>query len=610
MPHQTQRTDKGFSLIELLVVVLIIGLVASVAIPFTLSQRGEGVKAGQRADILTISSEVRNYLEENNYTPEDLSGPANLQLQNIGRTWTAFPLETPEAAAILTGSLTQDGQTIGGGVYLDGTYCISSLHAAGTSLVYQSTTNTVAEGSSSCPSTPADPTAGTPTTNSVPGPLVGFAAAGGTTAATVTWVSAAGATGYQVILDGIATSQPVSPPFTFTGVPAGTYNLTAWATNSAGAGPASRAVVTVRPLPDLTANRAVWLPLALAAGRTNTNATDRVDTYYDASYTKVAGIVKVQGMFNGTTNSGGDLIATLPEGYRPDYDMRFTSAAPTATTSSYSIIVEQDGEIRLGQATAPAPLSLDAIIFPAAGVAEWTPISTSGTVALANGWFPTAETRWGPPRYWTDPDGLVWFAGAIQGGTITAGTTIMSWGLTPLWANQAAPIAVTGTLGASVSTSSNGTALVAQQVIATSPGTHLDGLIIPLTTSTLDWRSSASLSSANWAVTASWTRPAWTRTTYGLVLVRGAYNAVSTAAALTTGVRLPADYCPRRDLVLVGARQASATTLTVTGTTGRTAYTLDGASFTPWPNNCGRMFTPNVTAGQRVLFYATYFGDL
>ena len=61
--------NKGFTLVEIMVVVLIIALLASIAIPNILRARVNAHDAAAKASLKTISTALENYLATNNAYP-------------------------------------------------------------------------------------------------------------------------------------------------------------------------------------------------------------------------------------------------------------------------------------------------------------------------------------------------------------------------------------------------------------------------------------------------------------------------------------------------------------------------------------------------------------
>ena len=67
--RKAEQNDKGFTLLELLVVVIIIGILSAIAIPTFLKQREKGWDKAVKSDLRNNALKMEEYLDDNGTYP-------------------------------------------------------------------------------------------------------------------------------------------------------------------------------------------------------------------------------------------------------------------------------------------------------------------------------------------------------------------------------------------------------------------------------------------------------------------------------------------------------------------------------------------------------------
>lgn len=423
---RSSRRDnsRGFSLIELLVVIAVMGTLAAITVPIVISQRATSMDANQQADLRDVSAQVDTLLSGWRNSP-----PAQVTISSSSGTWNATPAG---GSSVASGTLNNASDSVTGTVWIDGSYCLSSRStSSATTYMLRSDTSTIVK-NGTCPTTALGGagTSNAASSATLPGQVTGLSATSPLPGkVNLTWTPVTGATSYIVKQTGAAAQTTTSAGLSLTGLPAGATSFAVYAKNANGTGQGATIGVTVASAPTYTkpvAASIVWNDMPLQNSWAPYSSVNVNDVFQRPQYTKNGGIVQVRGLIQSGTATAGTVIATLPAGYRPDYDLIFPTLNGTNMRDLY--IHASDGTITLGSGGFTSTwITLDSIVFPAAGVASWTTVGSTGSgSAFQNSWADYARTAYGPARFWKDPDGVVWFGGLVSSGVTTDNTMIFT----------------------------------------------------------------------------------------------------------------------------------------------------------------------------------------
>jgi prepilin-type N-terminal cleavage/methylation domain-containing protein len=110
--------EDGFTLVELLVVMIVLGILAAIAIPTFLSQKERARTTGAKADLVSLSREVESSLTD---------GPPAVAVvipAVSGPGTTSFSVNGESYSSRVSG-----GVTVGGQIGATGDYCLEATTA-------------------------------------------------------------------------------------------------------------------------------------------------------------------------------------------------------------------------------------------------------------------------------------------------------------------------------------------------------------------------------------------------------------------------------------------------------------------------------------------------
>ena len=117
-PSATSRCEDGFTLVELLVVMVVIGVLAAIAVPAYLSAKREAYEASAKSDVRAITKEVLALQVDGDGTALDVVGSAG--------TWQVLR----GATVVATGPLSEGNEVSEASfVTAAGTFCLSVRNA-------------------------------------------------------------------------------------------------------------------------------------------------------------------------------------------------------------------------------------------------------------------------------------------------------------------------------------------------------------------------------------------------------------------------------------------------------------------------------------------------
>lgn len=145
------RDDEGFSLVELLVVIIVIGILAAIAVPMFMSQRAKAADTAAKSDVTNIGKEIMTFFVDGTVdeamalTLDDSGDPARYTLTPDGGTVQDLGPET-NGVELLTTEILRDPAVKAGDPISRTNWCVGVRAAEGDIKEWIYTANGLAEG--------------------------------------------------------------------------------------------------------------------------------------------------------------------------------------------------------------------------------------------------------------------------------------------------------------------------------------------------------------------------------------------------------------------------------------------------------------------------------
>jgi prepilin-type N-terminal cleavage/methylation domain-containing protein len=94
-PTKSLSKGNGFTLVEILVVIVVIGLLAAIAIPQFMIYRSEAIDAQMKSDLRNASIAVEAYYAKQSVLPASLAETAGYGFQSTAGVTVSFVILTP-----------------------------------------------------------------------------------------------------------------------------------------------------------------------------------------------------------------------------------------------------------------------------------------------------------------------------------------------------------------------------------------------------------------------------------------------------------------------------------------------------------------------------------